>query len=287
MKINISWMLLSAYLVPAICLAVEEISEGSSQSSQITYKRISKHESSTGGYGNSASHNAVLENIISNKDGFLEVEYSFANDVKWIFDEWKLPARVSINSDSTLDLLNRSEIEARLQRLIESSPKVKRYCGENALARHSIMIDCDIDDVLDTLQTYNLHLGELADGSMYLEQGVLRAEPLARKDTSGSQAIFVVDLNMDPAHIREDYENNLRRSAAMTGNTFESILASDLNLSEGETPVYAGKRTVTISTDLSGNVQKIERSTLITINGGSQFIKTLTVNGVVERHAVE
>jgi len=74
------------FFIPAICSAGKEKYEGSGHASQITYKQSSKEEPSTGDYEYSASHNAVMENIESNKDGLLEVEYSFGYEVKSIYD---------------------------------------------------------------------------------------------------------------------------------------------------------------------------------------------------------
>jgi len=64
-------------------------------------------------------------------------------------------------------------------------------------------------------------------------------------------------------------------------------MESDLKLPEGETPVYSRNRKVTITKDSGGKVEKIERDTVLTTNGESQFTKMPTVKGAVERHAVE
>jgi len=64
-------------------------------------------------------------------------------------------------------------------------------------------------------------------------------------------------------------------------------MESDLKLPEGETPVYSRNRKVTITTDSGSNVEKIERDTVLTTNGESQFTKMPTVKVTVERHAVE
>jgi len=49
-------------------------------------------------------------------------------------------------------------------------------------------------------------------------------------------------------------------------------MESDLKLPEGETPVYSRNRKVTITTDSGSNVEKIERDTVLTTNGESQFV---------------
>ena len=104
---------------------------GDPSTSLIIYEAQTESKSSEGSSGNSNSRSTIVERIIGEREGGLELEYSFPKGDVPEIEAWKLPARVLNKPGSQIELLNKAEINARLEARVGM---ISRRCNRtNAL----------------------------------------------------------------------------------------------------------------------------------------------------------
>lgn len=279
-------MIVFSLMTPFLNLECAEANE-TGISSLITLKSVSKTESSGGGSSKSNSRSSVIEKIIDERDGELTLEYAFPESRIPEIEAWKLPAKVVIRKDEPPILINSVEIESRLLSFLDQNPEVRELCGQTIFTWTAVNIHCKADHVLDVIDMYNLHIGNLASGRAYSEAGALQAVPLKLVSSVGVGTKYIANLTLDPEYLRETYETKVKQVAAITGRSFEETISSLLKLTDGDTPSFSGNRIVTIETSSTGKIVRIKRDTVSTIVGGSNFTHTTSVSQVVESHPIK
>lgn len=255
--------------------------------SLIVYESRAQSETSSGGKSSSNSSSAVLERNIGNREGGLELEYSFPQENVPLIEAWKFPARVLKVPGSSIELLNTSEIESRLENFLDQNPDVRKLCGETIFTWDAFDIHCNASHVLDIIKFYDLHFGELSEGKLYNEPGMVEAVPLTLKSSSKDMQVFQANLTADPEHLQTEYETSMKKVANIVGDSFESVISSDLELKDGDKPTFSGTRIVTIEVASTGLVVRLEREIITIIKGGANFQETQTTKQVLERRPVE
>ncbi|MGV6852292.1 MAG: hypothetical protein ACWA5R_08985 [bacterium] len=258
-----------------------------SSSSLIVYEAQTEFKSSAGGSGSSRTRNAIIERTIGKKDGGLELEYSFPQADIPENNAWKLPARVLIMPGKSIELLNESEIESRLENYLQKHPEIRKQCGGVVFTWTAFEIHCNTNHVVDVIESYNLYLGPLSEGKLYEEPGTLAPVPLREISTGGSNLLLEVKLVLDPERLQLEYEKSIEQVAAITGDSASSIMNSSLKLTGEEKPEFSGNRVVTIEVASNGQVVKIQREITTTIKGGGTFQETRIQKETLERQPIE
>ena len=244
---------------------------GDPSTSLIIYEAKTESKSSEGSSGNSNSRSTIVERIIGEREGGLEFEYSFPKGDVPEIEAWKLPARVLRKAGSQIELLNKAEINARLDAFLEKHPEIRKHCGGVVFTWTAFEIHCDTNHVIDVIAGYNLYLGALSEGQPYKEPGALAPAPLKVIPSGTPDQIYEVTLVLDPVLLQSEYEKSMDQAAAITGMDAIELINSSLHLGAGENPDFSGTRVVTIEVSPDGRVEKIQRETTIIINGGGSF----------------
>ncbi len=260
---------------------------GNPSSSLIVYEAQTESKTSTGSSGSSRSRSAIIERTIGNKDGGLELEYSFPGSDIPENDAWKLPARVLFKPGSSIKLLNEAEIEERLGKYLEKHPEIRKQCGEVVFTWTAFEIHCNANHVVDVIESFNLYLGTLSEGKLYEETAALAPAPLREISSSNNKKIYEVELALDPALLQSEYEKAMEQVASITGDNVSSIISSSLKLTGEDNPKFSGKRLVTIETAANGLVVRIQRETTTTIRGGGSYHETRKQKETLERQPIE
>lgn len=256
-------------------------------SSLIVYEAQTESKSSAGSSGSSSTRSAIIERTIGKKDGHLELEYSFPEADIPENDAWKLPARVLIKPGSSIELLNKSEIEARLDNYLEKHPEIRKQCGGVVFTWTLFEIHCNANHVIDVVESYNLYLGKLSEGKLYKEPAALAPAPLIEKPSSSNNQIYEVELILDPVLLQSEYEKSMEQVAAISSDSTSSIISSSLKLTGDDKPEFSGKRLVTIEVTSNGLVVRIRRETTTIIKGGGSYHETLKLKETLERQPIE
>lgn len=156
----------------------------------------SQSTSGAGGSSSSNSNSAILERRIGKRDGGLELEYSFPQSDIPEIEAWILPARVFVVPGSSIELLNESEINARLTKFLDKNPKIRELCGEVIFTWTTFEIHCDTNHVIDVIESFNLHLGPLHEGKLYEEPDTIAPAPLKRVSGDGNNLTYELGLRV-------------------------------------------------------------------------------------------
>lgn len=261
--------------------------DGNPSLSLIVYEAKIESKSSAGSSGSSSTRSAIVERKIGKQDGGIELEYSFPEADVPENDAWKLPARVLTYPGSSIKLLNKSKIEARLENYLEKHPAIRKQCGDVVFTWTAFEIHCDVNHIVDVVKSYNLYLGSLFEGQLYKESGALKSAPLRKISTGSSNLIYEVELVLDPVILRSNYEKGMEQVAAITGENIHSIISSSLKLIGEDKPEFSGSRLVTIEIASNGQVAKIKRETTTVIKGGGSYQETRKENETLERQPIE
>ncbi len=253
----------------------------------IVYESLTQSKSDFGSSGSSRTQNAILERTTSNKKGGYEVEYSFPETNISENDAWKLPARVIIYPGSSIELLNESEIEVRLEKFLDKHPEIREQCGEVVFTWTAFEIHCNTNHVLDLLKSYNLYLGELSEGQPYEELGGMAPVPLKRVSSDGNNLVLQAELVLDPQYLQAEYEKTMEQVATLIRQSVSSTMNDVLQLSGDEKPRFSGTRLVTIKVTSEGIVSELQRETSTTILGGGALQETRTQKETLRRQPVE
>lgn len=255
--------------------------------SLIVYEAQTQSRTSDGGTGSSNTRSTILERSIGTRDGGLELEYSFPTTDIPENDAWKLPARVFTKPGSSVQLLNENEIEERLEDYLEKYPEIRAHCGEVVFTWTAFEIHCSSSHVIDLVESYNLHIGPLAEGNLYEEPGALSPAPMHQISSASDNLVFQVELVLDPKNIQEEFEDSMEQVAQITGDSASSIMNSSWNLAGDEKPKFSGTRLVTIEGTSTGLVVELRRETTLRIVGGGTFQETHTQIEILKRQSVE
>ena len=279
--------LLLCLFYPSIYAAERASTIGSTPLALIVYQSQTQSNSSMGGSGSSQTNSAIFERRIGKRDGGLELEYSFPQSDIPKIEAWKLPARVLIVPGSSIELLNESEISTRLNNFLDENPDIRKQCGEVVFTWTAFEIHCDTNHVIDVIESFNLHLGQLHEGKLYEDKDTTAPAPLKRVSVDENNLVYEVELILDPIYLQKEYEKTMEQVAKITGESVSSVMNSSLKLTDNEKPKFSGTRLVTIETIPSGLVVKIQRETTTTIIGGGTFRETRTQNETLKRQEVE
>ena len=285
---RVKYLLLFLFVVPQPIYASQSVSTvDGPPSSLIVYEAQTESKSNTGSRGTSRTRSAIIERTIGERDGDLELEYSFPEADIPENDAWKLPARVLTKPGSSIELLNESEIKARLENYLEKYPEIRKQCGGVVFTWTAFEIHCDTNHVVDVIESYNLYLGALSEGKLYMEPGALAPAPLRKTSSGNSNLIYEVELVLDPVRLQSEYEKGMEQVAAITGDSVSSVISSSLNLTGENKPQFSGTRLVTIEVSPNGLVEKVHRETTTVVKGGGSFHETRKQKETLERQPIK
>lgn len=226
-----------------------------------------RESTSDGGSGSSSGHSVLIEQVVSLRDGGIELIYDEVDggDRR----NWQLPVRVFKPATGAFELLNLAELEARVDPWLARWNWTREVCDKWGFTWTAFKVECDPQSALGIVESFNLWSDDLREGAPFHMEGLLGTPPvrLERSDATGS--VYVVNGDLDPAVLRADQARSDVIVAQITGQpiTEEQALA---NLA-GTT--FSGTVSIRFTVAPSGLVN--ERAT-------QTETRTVPANGVVE-----
>lgn len=176
------------------------------------YEIIKKYEtsqlSSDGGSGSSRGRDTLLERVIGVRDGGLELEYDLPKDATAAdrARSWQFPVRVFRPTNGSMRLLNRPELEARVEVWLKAAGWTRAACGRWIFTWNAFLIECDPQSVIKMVEAVDLRVADLRDGAPYQKPVTLDAALRERAKESISGTISV-------RHSRVTFASGLRSPA--------------------------------------------------------------------------
>jgi hypothetical protein len=178
--------------------------------------RVSDATFSEGGSsGNSHDQDMWVERVIAVRDEGVEVEIDLPANAtaQERAASWQFPVRVLRPVQGPPRLLNRAELETRIEHWLRAAHMTRANCGHWIFTWNAFQIQCDPDQVLELLATLDLTAPDLRDGAAYPDPMALAPGRLRQETHGPDNAVFVAEMALDPEKLRREQS---RADTAMT-----------------------------------------------------------------------
>ena len=266
----------------------------SSQVYEITKQYDTTEQVNNRSRGSSRGREAYLERVIAERNDGLELEYDFPeNTPKQVRDRsWQFPVRILLLSNGSMKILNRLELELRVEDWLKSAGWTREVCGQWMFTWSAFRIECDPGSVLKILRNINLRDPGIRDGAQYQEDTALTPGTLiknkagesrdvsdSKTDSGPDRVTLTTELQIDPESVRR----TRAESDVVVGKIMRKPVTLEAALQKRAKDNISGKMTVSFDLDSASNI--VKRTRLSTIETTSPDGKTeiQTVTETVER----
>ena len=252
---------------------------------EISLTRDSSQRSSDGfSEGSSHDQDMIVERVITVRADGLELEYdrpkSTTTDERAA--EWQFPARVFKPRDGPFQLLNRAELEARVDPWLKTANWTRAICGHWIFTWNGFHIDCDPQSVIGLVEAFDLRSANVLEGALYQDTGALRPGTLVRKSTGASGAVFNVGMTINP----DTVQRARAESDVAVGEIMNKPVTLDAALRERSQETVSGTISITFETDSSGDLRRRTKVTKLETKKEVGTSETETVTETLERRLI-
>jgi hypothetical protein len=251
---------------------------------EISKRYETSQKTSDGSSGSSSGRDALLERVIGVREGGLELEYDLPKDTK--ADDrarnWQFPVRIFRPSSGPTQLLNRPELEARVDGWLKRAGWTRAVCGRWIFTWNAFRIECDPQSVIKMVEAFNLRSTDLREGVPYRDTEARSSGTLTRKAAGPNGETFAVTMEIDPDAVRRARAE----SDVAVGEIMQKPVTIDAALRERAKESVSGTITVTFDTDNRGNARRRTKVTKVEIKGPDGRYESQTATETVERHPV-
>jgi len=249
-------------------------------------KRYETSQQASGGAssGSSRGRDTILERVIGVREGGLELEYDLPKDAtaEDRARSWQFPLRVFRPSNGSMQLLNRPELEARIERWLKAAGLTRADCGRWIFTWNAFRIECDPQSVIKTVEAFDLRVVDLRAGASYQEAEARSPGTLTKKASGQNGSTFAVVMEIDP--------DAVRRARAETDVAVAEIMQKPVTLKaalrERARESVSGTISVTFDMDAAGNVRSRTKVTKVEIKGPDGRSESQVATEMVERRPV-
>jgi len=251
---------------------------------EITLTRDSQQKAADGPSGSSHDQDTIIERVIGVRSDGVELEYDLPAGVpkEERASTWQFPARVFRPLGGPVQLLNRPELEKRIDAWLKSGNVPRSACGHLIFTWNAFRIECDPDAVIKTVEAFELPT-DIREGELYHDPDALTPVALIKKNGGRTGTTFVANMKMDPAAVR-------RARAEIdvgVGEIMNKPVTLEAALAKHATEAISGTISMNFDADASGQVWRRKTVTIVEIkkNDGQSEIQTTTTT--LERHRVK
>jgi len=251
---------------------------------EISKRYETSQQTSDGSSGSSRGRDTILERVIGVREGGLELEYDLPKNAtaEDRARSWHFPVRVFRPINGSMQLLNRPELEARVEGWLKAAGWTRAVCGRWIFTWNAFRIECDPQSVIKTVEAFDLRSADLREGAPYQETEARGPGTLTRKAAGPNGATFAVVMEIDPDAVRRARAD----SDVAVGEIVRKPVTLDAALRERAKESVSGTISVTFDTDSAGNVRWRTKVTKVETKGPDGRSERQTVTETVERRAV-
>lgn len=234
--------------------------------------------------GSSRGRDGMLERVIGLRDGGLELEYDLPANTpaEHRARVWQFPVRVFKPASGPMQLIDRSELDARVDAWLAAAGLTRAACGEWIFTWNAFHIECDPETIIQTIHSIDLRSIDLREGTLHLEPEARGPGKLTRAATGPDGARFVVALEIDPDAARRDRAE----ADVIAGEIMQKPVTIDAALRERAKESVSGTIEVTFEADSTGTAWRRIKVTRLRIDGPGDRTETQIATETVERRPV-
>jgi hypothetical protein len=235
--------------------------------------------------GSSSGHSSLVERVIAERDGGLELEFDLPSDTtkEDRTREWQFPARVFRAADGSLTLLDQSVLESRLAAWLTKAKIDRQACGTWYFTWNAFKIECDPNSVLEAIGGYDIRASNLVEGQLYGAKNATGKGPLKIMKSLLGEMSLGVSLQLDA--------EAFRRGQAESDVVVAHIAGDKMTLDEARQK-HADDRingTIDVQIDLDAESRMVLRRTTVTriqVRSSGDGVEDQTSKVIVERRAI-
>lgn len=283
-------MLFIATIATLLLLANDSRGESPQSAPKVgeEYEISKRYETSTqtsdGSSGSSRGRDAIRERVIGVREGGLELEYDLPKDAtaKDRARSWQFPVRVFRPDNGSMQLLNRPELEARVEGWLKAAGWTRAVCGRWIFTWNAFLIECDPQTVIKMIESFDLRSANLREGAPYHDPEASGPGVLTMKTTGSNGATFAVAMEINPDVVRRAQAE----SDVVVGELTQNPVTLDEALQKRAKESVSGTISVTFDTDVAGNVRRRTKVSKVETKGPEGRTESRTVTETVERRPV-
>ena len=244
-----------------------------------------KSESSGGRSSSSSSdRDTMMERVVGLSDYGLMLEYDLPKDAdaNARIRNWQFPARLLRSADGKMKLLNRPELDGRLEEFLKKANLPRSACGKWIFTWTAIKIECDPESALEIISTFDLRVEELQDGVMFKDAMALAPSPLSQTVAGDAGSTFTAKLTIDPEVVKKQRVRTDEIMAEMSGKQFD-LKAAQLAKSKEQ---ISGTIDISTSVDSKGQITRRTKTTIVEIKLENEKPESQKVIETLERRLI-
>ena len=251
---------------------------------EISKNYETSQRTSDGASGTSRGRDAIVERVLKVREGGLELEYDLTEDASAEdrARSWQFPVRVFRSTNGSMQLLNRPELEARLDGWLKAARWTRADCGRWIFTWNAFRIECDPQSVIQAVEVFDLRSADLRDGAPYQDAEARGPGRLKRTAVGPNGATFAVALQIDPEAVRRARAE----SDVAVGEIVQKPVTLEAALRERAKESVSGTISVVLETDSAGNLRRRTKVTKVETKGPGGKAERQTVTETVERRSV-
>jgi hypothetical protein len=286
MKLNVLRGMLAALLLPASAahagtsLPAPQIGD----TYEITLTRDSAQQGSNGSSGSTHDKDMIIERITGLRRDGLELQYDLPNTAtaEERARDWQFPAAVFEPFGEPAQLLNGSELEARIDSWLKAASLSRAACGHWIFTWNAFRIECDPQSVLKTVRLYDLRSVDLHEGAAYQDSEASSPGRLARKAGGIDGETFAAEMPVDSDAVRRARAE----SDVVVGEIMKKPVSLEAAPHEHAAEIVSGTISVVFDTDPHGKVRRRTKVTKLDIKRPDGRKETQSVTETLERRLI-
>jgi hypothetical protein len=175
-------------------------------------------------------------------------------------------------------LLKGSELEAGIDSWLKAVSLSRAACGHRVFTWNAFRIECDLQSVLKTIQSYDLRSVDLHEGAVYQDSEASSPGEFARKAGGIDGEIFAAEMPVD-----SDTVHRARaESDVVVGENMKKPVSFEAALHEHAAEIVSGTISVVFDTDPDGKVSRRTKETKLYIKRPDDRTETQSVTETLE-----
>jgi|GEM_PF-648672 len=247
---------------------------------------IVEESSSSGSDGSSStSHDrdGFIERVVAVRADGVELEYDVPASTEGREDVWQFPARVFRPRQGPLQLLNRAELEARVEAWLKRAKLPRAACGHWYFSWNAFQVQCDPQSVIATLDGLDSPVPELRDGAPYRDPEAGAPAPLKRKRAGPDGGSFRAEMPLDAERVRRQRAE----ADVAVGEIMHKPVTLEAALRERAKERVSGTIAVELEADSAGNVRRRTRVVKVETRAADGRTEKQTSTQTLERRLME
>lgn len=272
---------IAALLLPAFAAYADPPHPQVGDVYEISREKETSQRASDGSEASSTDQDKLIERVLGVSKAGLELEYDFPKDAtaEDRASTWQFPVRVLKPPSGPMQLLNRAELEARVEAWLKTAGLPRAACGQWFFTWNAFRVECDPQSVIQTLEGFDLGPDDLRDGAPYQDPIARNPASLTRKAGGPDVTTFVAEVAIDPSAVRRERAE----ADVVAAEILKKPLTLDAALRARSAEDISGTIIVTFDTNAAGGIRQRTRLIKLNIKEPSGRLETQTVTEVLQR----